>query len=173
MKRGVIFDLDQTIVDSSRFESLRKSGRWSETYSKIPYFKLYDRMHDLFAYLTQEEIDICVVTNSPRSYCKKVIDCFQIPVKTFVCYHDVKFRKPHTEPILKAIEELNLKPNRNIVSIGDKVDDLVASREAGISTIGAIWGSSEIEQIKEFNPDYIALEPIDVIGILERHWNPK
>ncbi len=170
MNKGVIFDLDQTIVKTEHLEALRKSGQWKQVYSKIETIKVYDGIPELLNFIKQKGIKISIVTNSPRIYCEGIVKHFNFQIENLICYHDVKFKKPNAEPILKAIGQLNLISNKNIISIGDKVDDLIASQKAGITTVGAIWDSNEIEKINQFKPDYIAHKPINIISFLNNHW---
>ena len=41
MKKGIIFDLDQTLVDSNVAKPYRSAHNWSIVYSLIPKFILY------------------------------------------------------------------------------------------------------------------------------------
>lgn len=136
---GYIFDLDQTIVDSSVAERYRNQREWSAVYSLISKFRLYEGIDDIFNMLHEKGEKICVVTSSPEKYCKNVLKEFGIQVDNIVCYHDTKLHKPHPAPILKAIELLGDSPE-NIVSIGDAEKDIVASNAAGVISCLALWG---------------------------------
>lgn len=170
MSKGVIFDLDQTIVKTEHLESLRKTGQWKEIYSKIETIKIYDGIPDLIYFIKLKGIKISIVTNSPRTYCERIVKYFDLQIDNLICFHDVRFRKPSPEPILKAIDQLKLIPNKKIVSIGDKVDDLIASQKTGITTIGAIWDTNEREKIFDFKPDFIAQKPENIISFLKTLW---
>ncbi|MBL7169968.1 MAG: HAD family hydrolase [Candidatus Aenigmarchaeota archaeon] len=51
---------------------------------------------------------------------------------------DTKKHKPFGEPLLKACEELKIKPEEAIY-IGDSINDYKAAKEAGVPFIGFIW----------------------------------
>lgn len=137
-----IFDLDQTIVDSSIAEIYRKKQDWKRVYSLIPQFSLYDGIDEIFRILNQKGEKICIVTSSPKIYCSKVINHFGLQIDTVVTYHDTEKHKPYPEPMLKAIELLQEKPI-NIISIGDAENDIIASRKAGVVSCLALWGVQE------------------------------
>lgn len=134
-----IFDLDQTIVDSSVAERYRRQREWLKVFSLIPQFKLYEGIDDVFEILHEKNEKICVVTSSPEHYCKAVLKQFGILVDNTVCYHDTKLHKPHPQPIIKAAELLGDSP-QNIVSIGDADNDVKAANAAGVVSCLALWG---------------------------------
>lgn len=134
-----IFDLDQTLVDSSIAEQYRNRGQWTTVFSLIPKFNIYEGIDDVFRILHEKKEKICVVTSSPEGYCKGVLKRFGLQVDATVCYHDTTRHKPHPDPILKAIELLG-ESTQNIVSIGDADKDVIASQDAGVISSLALWG---------------------------------
>ena len=134
-----IFDLDQTIVDSSVAEIYRRQREWQKVYSLIPNFTLYKGIGEVLDILRGKGEKICVVTSSPKKYCNAVLDYFGIEVDCTVCYHDTKLHKPNPEPIIKAMELLD-ETSQSIISIGDAENDVIASNAAGVTSCLACWG---------------------------------
>lgn len=134
-----IFDLDQTIVDSSVAEIYRRQREWEKVYLLIPQFRLYEGLREVFDILREKGEKICVVTSSPKKYCNTVLDYLGIHVDYTVCYHDTKLHKPNPDPIIKAMELLGEKPE-NVISIGDAENDIIASNAAGVISCLACWG---------------------------------
>ncbi len=134
-----IFDLDQTIVDSSMAEEYRKKREWQTVFSLISQFHVYEEIYDIFEILHTKNEKICVVTSSPKNYCDSVLRHLGIKVNGTVCYHDTIRHKPYPDPILKAIDLLEEVP-QNIVSIGDADNDVLASNAAGVISCLALWG---------------------------------
>lgn len=135
-----IFDLDQTIVDSSIAEGYRKQREWRTVYLLIPQFRVYEGIDEIFEILHEKGERICVVTSSPRNYCEAVLRQFGIRVDGLVCYHDTKLHKPHPDPIIEAVKLLGEDPE-NVVSVGDEEKDVIASKAAGVISCLALWGS--------------------------------
>ncbi len=152
-----IFDLDQTLVDSSIAEQYRNQGEWKSVFSMISQFELYEGIDDVFRILHEKKEKICVVTSSPERYCKAVLKKFGLQADATVCYHDTARHKPYPDPILKAIELLGVS-NQYTVSIGDSDKDIIASQEAGVISGLALWG----RQMGSFsvNADYV-FETVD------------
>lgn len=152
-----IFDLDQTLVDSSIAEQYRNQGQWNMVFSNISEFKMYEGIDDVFRILHEWGEKICVVTSSPERYCKAVLKKFGLQADATVCYRDTTRHKPYPDPILKAIELLG-ESRQNIVSIGDADKDIIASQDAGVISGLALWG----RQIgsPRVNADYV-FETVD------------
>ncbi|MGB2247417.1 MAG: HAD family hydrolase [Alcanivorax sediminis] len=67
-----------------------------------------------------------------------------------VCGSDVAERKPAPDMLLKALADLDLKPARDCWYIGDSTTDVIAAKEAGITSIfynGAGWGQAWLDKI--------------------------
>lgn len=166
MVENLIFDLDQTLIDSSIAESYRRSGQWSQVYATIPSFRSYTGITDLLSYTREKDLKICIVTTSPSTYCKKVLEHWGIPYHHTICYHDVKKRKPDPEAFLKALELLKAKPEETL-SFGDRVIDIQASKAAGVRSVACLWGSAEVAQLVRSQPTYIANTPLEALTILK------
>ncbi|MFA4868103.1 MAG: HAD hydrolase-like protein [Pedobacter sp.] len=162
MRPSVIFDLDQTLVDTKHLADLRKNGRWNQIYGEIQKLKSYDKIDDLFNFLSRNSIDIIIVTMSPSSYCSRIVDYFGWNVGGKICYHDVKPNlKPHPEPFLKAIRDYQLDPARTI-SAGDSAIDIIASKRANIPSIACSWDSDDTVSLLASSPTFHAHNPNDL-----------
>lgn len=168
---ALIFDLDQTIIDSSRAESLRSKHDWPGVYKLIPYFKLYDGILDVLDYANQNNLKICIVTSSPGSYCMRVLSHWRIPHHKTVCYHDTKNHKPHAEPIHAGLKLMECTDLKHGLSFGDRAIDIQASRAASVRSVGCLWGSSEQALLRGEEPDFLADSPVQLISIIRNHYS--
>lgn len=150
---GLIFDLDQTLIDTSISECFRKTRDWSKVYTLIHNFKLYPGIIEALHEFKNMGFEICVVTSSPRPYCLKVLNYWNIPFDFSVCYHDTTFKKPHPAPIQKALDFFSLK-NKCVLSFGDKDIDIIASKKALVTSVACTWGSNDIKLLTSTNPDF-------------------
>ena len=137
---GIILDLDQTLLDTSIAEQYRRARNWKKVYDLIPMFKPFGNLIEIVGDQVDKGLSACIVTNSPESYCRKVVDYWAIPVSNMVCYHDTRRHKPHPEPFLLALGKMKLG-NNCAISFGDKNDDVIASKRAGIDSVLCSWGS--------------------------------
>lgn len=86
--------------------------------------------------------------------------------KVIVTPIDVKKPKPHPESILKALEELGVKPNR-AVFVGDSPADIAAGKAARVKTIAALYGFHG-KRILDSKPDYVVEDIEQIIPIILR-----
>lgn len=70
--------------------------------------------------------------------------------------------KPDPYPILLAMDKLSARPE-NSVYVGDTINDLKAAHNAGIKFAGALYGSSQPQNIQD--ADYPLHEPQDLLKI--------
>ncbi|MFA5383747.1 MAG: HAD-IA family hydrolase [Eubacteriales bacterium] len=66
--------------------------------------------------------------------------------------HDVCVHKPFPDPILKALDILNVSPGQSLY-IGDSHHDVKAGLEAGTTTLAVTWGMNTREELAALNPD--------------------
>lgn len=168
---ALLFDLDQTIIDSSSAEKFRKTGQWSTVYALIPQFKLYPGVMEALQFAKANSLKICIVTSSPSTYCQKVLDHWKIPYDQKVCYHDTSKRKPYPDPLERGLELIECAATKNAISFGDRAIDIQASKAANVISVGCTWGSSELNDLKAAAPDLIIDSPTGLIPIIKKHYN--
>lgn len=164
---AVLFDLDQTLVDSSPVEPLRRDRRWGDVYALIPQVRPYPGISELLAELRSRRIPVCVVTSTPRPYCTRVIRHLGWNIDVSVCYHDTTKHKPDPDPMLLALSKLGVVASE-AVAVGDEPRDIVAARAAGISSVAALWGSLDRAQLIASQPDEVCETVHDLRAILLR-----
>ncbi len=167
---GIIFDLDQTLVDSRIAKPLRDRRDWNGVYNLIPSFSLYPTVLDLLQYVHANQIPLAIVTSSPRPYCQKVIDYFALPIDTCVCYHDTSKHKPHPEPIILAVEKMRVINRGSILSFGDDAQDIMASNGANVISVACMWGTSDAKSLLSSNPNHICNTPEDMSTLIREYF---
>ena len=65
---NAIFDLDQTLVESSSLEELRKQRKWAEVYANIKNCTLYNGMTEVFDKIKEANINISIGSSAPKPY---------------------------------------------------------------------------------------------------------
>lgn len=162
---GVIFDLDQTLVDSSCLEQLRQARRWGEVYQLLTRTRVYDGIVELLERLSHAEVPMCIVTSSPRSYCERVVKHHALPIYSLVCYHDTIKHKPSPEPIQLGLARLATPP-AHTYALGDAVADIIAANAAGVISVACLWGASTPDELRAVGPNIVCRTVSDVAHIL-------
>ena len=164
---GVIFDLDQTLIDSRAAESLRKSREWAKVYAAIPSLIPFPGVPGLLSHLAASGVPVGIVTSSPASYCNKVVAHWRWKIDAVIGYHDTALRKPAPDPILLALTRIKREKDKAI-SVGDDPRDIVASRKAGVYVVGALWGAADRVALIASAPDALCESVPQLVDLLCR-----
>jgi len=87
--------------------------------------------------------------------------------KTIVSVDDIVNPKPHPEPVLKAIKNLQGEPNTSIM-VGDNYHDIESGKNAGVQTVAVAWSVKGEEYLQQFKPTYMIedmREILEVVGV--------
>jgi len=159
---GLIFDLDQTLVDSSIADQARRQRNWSHVYSLISDFSVYDGILECVRTVKEKRIPFAIVTSAPESYCNRVLSFFEVVCENRVCYHDTKLKKPHPEPILLAASRMSSELS-NIYSFGDRDIDVTASNDAGVKSVACLWGAQDSRSLLSACPSLVLSSPNELL----------
>lgn len=150
----IIFDFDQTLVDTSPVEALRAARRWRDVMAKASRLRVYDGIGELLEALLANGQKIAIVTKSPDMVPKAFIKQYKWPIDIVVGYHQVKNRKPDPEGLLLAMRQAGASPKETF-HIGDQPEDTEASRAAGVTAIGSAWGIADATALRASKPDRV------------------
>ena len=77
---------------------------------------------------------------------------------------DGEKHKPHPEPLLRALRQLRVEPEKAVM-VGDTDVDILAGKNARTKTIGVTYGFHG-KRIIESNPDYVVDDISEIIPII-------
>lgn len=83
-------------------------------------------------------------------------------MKSIILADDTENHKPHPEPLLKAVQILNINPEKSLY-IGDTIGDYNSSKAAGMDFALALWGAYDTK----IEAHYKFKEPIDILSIIK------
>ena len=118
------------------------------------YTKPYELIPEILETLKKQGKKIAVITNKYYDISKEILeklDIFQ-HIDLLLGGDSVKNKKPDPEPVIKAIEYLNV--NKPVI-VGDSETDVISGKEAGIKTVLVEYGFGKVDLAKSFNPDFI------------------
>lgn len=84
--------------------------------------------------------------------------------EVIVALDDVEHEKPNPEPVLKALKQLNSRPEEAIM-VGDNYHDIESGKNAGTKTAGVAWSIKGKDYLARYNPDYMLDQMSDLIAI--------
>ena len=82
-----------------------------------------------------------------------------------ICADDVENPKPHPEPVLKALAQLESRPDEALF-VGDSVHDMRCGRDAGVLTAAVLWGPFGRGDLEGTSPDFWLESPADLLELL-------
>lgn len=127
--------------------------------------KEYSGMTELLRQLSRNSVDIAVATNKTQKFSEKIISGL---------FPYIKFIK-----VLGGCEERPKKPAPDIIyeitgdreyseiyMIGDSNVDIMTAKNAGIKSIGCLWGFRTEAELREAGADYIVSKPSEIKKII-------
>lgn len=142
--KSVIFDLDNTLLNTNRLEDARRKGRRDEVKNKLDEMELFPKVADLLNHIHSLGLPMALVTNSPRWYADMVLDKFELN-KIFpvvITYNDVAPDvKPSPRGIEIALRNLGVVAGPDVLYVGDSDDDVEAAYRANIIPLAPSWAT--------------------------------
>jgi len=110
-----------------------------------------------------------IVSNKGTSGLRHGIEMFGLEdyFEFVISAYDVVNRKPHPEPIYKALEILKADPHEALF-IGDSTHDIECGKNASVKTVLVDWSILNKEILMASEPDYVIKDAKDLIDIVQR-----
>jgi phosphoglycolate phosphatase len=175
MLKGIIFDLDGTLIDSfydwkiirkkigvddlpilthihNLKEPLRKEAmKILESFEKRATEKssIHKGMRELLDYIDNKKIKKAIVTNNSRKNVDYLLDKWKLSFDVIITRDDGIW-KPSGTPLLKACEKMKLTKDE-VIYVGNSNPDRIAAQEADITFI-SMEGKKGIKEILSLLP---------------------
>ncbi|HHJ3218800.1 TPA: HAD-IA family hydrolase [Vibrio parahaemolyticus] len=143
---AMLFDLDDTLVSTSKLEKYRKSKDRDGLLQNIEKAKLFAPVPEMLKELKNRSIPLGLVTNAPKWYTSIVLEHFDIDLfDVVICFDDVGSigAKPSPKGIELALQALGLSRKSRVIYVGDQDTDFVAAYIAGIRPIAPSWAKRD------------------------------
>jgi phosphoglycolate phosphatase len=96
-----------------------------------------------------------IVTTKTGLYSKILLEYMGVMefFEVLIGREDVTHPKPHPEPLIKVLYQMDVKHKEDVWMIGDTCMDMVSAKEAGIGAVGVLSGygkKAELERCSKF-----------------------
>ena len=122
-------------------------------------------MQETLAHLRPRRL--AVVTNKPYPPTMRILDGLHVTVYFPVVLggESTAQRKPHPEPVLKAMALLEVAAGEAMI-VGDSPHDITAGREAGLKTCGVTYGLTPRAAVEAARPDYLIATMRELLSLV-------
>jgi len=131
-KQAIIWDLDDTLVDTAPLRIMRNARRWSQVYENLHLSAPIPSAMRIVRAAHEKGIPQSIATNSPSAYAQRLVRYHDIPIAAIVAYHDVRGHKPAPDALLLAAKRMGISPHECTYIGNDDIDETAAAR-AGMS----------------------------------------
>jgi HAD superfamily hydrolase (TIGR01549 family) len=166
--KGIIFDLDQTLVNSDSLKIYRDNQEWKKVLEKIDQIQPFDGINDLLYSLNSHKVKLIIVTNSKYDYAKALLkklnwNSYFIDIVTADEGYSVAFsgKKSKSGAFIIAQNLMNCRSDE-VISISDDIEDVTASLSVGIFAFTPSWNKMILQ-----HKNNISIEQLHVM------FNPK
>jgi len=126
---------------------------------------VYDGMEDLLKYLRDNGVTLMVATSKPAVFAVKILEHFDLlKYFSFVSGSELNGERSAKAEVIKyALEQNHIEDKSRVIMIGDREHDIIGAKEAGIASIGVLFGYGSRDELEKAGADLIA-ETVEAIG---------
>lgn len=119
--------------------------------------KLYEGMKEFLAVANQQGRRIMLATLKPTLFAKRILDYFNLSEYfTFVAGSGLDGSFPTKADVIRyVLQENKLTDLSTVVMVGDRKHDIIGAKEAGINSIGVLYGYGNREELTQAGADRI------------------
>jgi len=129
--------------------------------------KPYDGIDELLKGLVSRGVKISILTNKEHDYAV---------INADVCLKGHKFEtvigdrpqtplKPDPTGLLEIIELTGI-PKEETLFVGDMKADILTGKNAGVKTVGCLWGFGKKEDLIENGADFLISHPSEILELI-------
>lgn len=127
----------------------------------------YDGIINMLQELKQMGIKTAILSNKPDITAKKVSDMLFGSGLIDLCYgaREGKALKPDPESVLEIINLFGVK-KEECLYIGDTATDIKTAKNAGLFSVGVLWGFRDEKELREAGSDVIISDPKKIVDMV-------
>ncbi|SEP91813.1 pyrophosphatase PpaX [Virgibacillus subterraneus] len=154
-------------VDPDQVEAMVETYREHNLYHHDNYVTAFPNVVETIDQLQKKNFKLGIVTTKMNRTVEMGLKVTGLSnyFETIITLDDVVHAKPHPEPVLKAMQELEASADSTLM-VGDNHHDIDAGKNAGVQTAGVAWSLKGKEKLSEYKPTYMLDDMRDLLKIL-------
>jgi HAD superfamily hydrolase (TIGR01509 family) len=169
---AVIFDLDDTLLDSSALRYARDRRDWRTVYGGLDRVVAFTTRHrgeiavtSLPQAARKRGLKVGILTHSPDRYAGELLRAHGIRVDAMVTGSDGYPPKPDPAGLRAVAAALGIAP-RECLYVGDSVGDFGAAAAAGMYSVGVAWSGDAPPDWRHGWPDVAIDRPSHLLRLI-------
>lgn len=129
---------------------------------------VYDGIENLLKALKSNGKTLIVATSKYEVFARQILDHFNLSKYfTYIAGSTYDASRSKKGDVIKyALESCNISDLSKAIMIGDRNHDINGAKEAGLDSIGVLFGYGDRDELTEAGADYIAETPANIKTIL-------
>ncbi len=131
--------------------------------------RIYPGARETVEELSRRGLLLGAVTSKKTSFARRGLEHFGVLgyFQAVVGEDEVTRHKPAADPVLCALEMLDVKPDEALM-IGDAPFDIQSAHAAGVRAAAVLWGAYTRDRLAETHPDFWLERMDDILPLVER-----
>jgi phosphoglycolate phosphatase len=126
--------------------------------------KVYNGVPEMLDALYNAGFTLAVATSKPEAFAKQILERFDL-AKYFTVISGASMNGTgKTEVIHRALERIGVTPSSSVLMVGDREHDILGAKEAGISSLGVLYGYGSETELNTSNADHIVQTPWEIVS---------
>src|SRR5690625_424441 len=155
------------MIDQDRAEEMIATYREHNLLNHDNYVTPFPHVVETIQELEKHGFNLGIVTTKMEKSVEKglAITGLKPYFQTIITLDDVNNAKPHPEPVIKAMKELQGEPESTLM-IGDNSHDIEAGHNAGVLTAGVSWAQRGESFLQQFKPTYMLKDMRELLNLV-------
>lgn len=130
--------------------------------------EVYKGIEDLLILLKSQGRKLVIATSKPTIYAARILAYFNLDTYfDYIAGSELDgTRSRKGEVISYALEELQIEDKDSCIMIGDREHDILGAKEAGLASIGVLYGYGNYEELQLVSADHIVESVKDLEELL-------
>lgn len=130
--------------------------------------KAYEGIDYILDELNKMGLKLGINSNKKDEYTNVLTNKFfkRIPFIAIYGERDGVSKKPDPTSALDIIQLMQLKADE-VLYVGDSMVDIMTAKNAGIDSVGVLWGFRNYEELSKYGANYIISDPKEILKIIK------